>query len=564
MKRVLVINIARMGDLIHSTPLMQGLREQGYEVTLLYSDGFKSIAPLLAGPHHLIPIRLAEIVIPLTTPHGQIGVSYRELSDLVAQLREPRFDLAVNITHTRYSAGLTRLINARDTLGMTLDNRGSRQIKGAWASYYFNSILNRNFNRFNLVDLHRLTGGVPKCYPVKLTLPAVTAPPVTADSQLSTLNSQLLIGLVPGASTPEKRWPVESFTDAITIVSKHRPIQPVILGAPGEKLLTDRLAELLPEAVNLGGKTDVPTLADVISKLDLLVTNDTGPMHIAAAVGTKVVDVTLGSAMAVESAPYGTGHFVIEPRISCFSCLPKLRCSHLSCHRLISPSIVASVIETALNGDAPLNTELAECSTVKIYRTAFDNDGLLTLEPLNRVPETLADVVSIALRVLWKWALNENQTPVQTAETEIEQIRTKMTPQPLSASPAIEDLKLEFRWLEAIATKGKETAQRISILGSDARKVAEVKTLGRTLSEIDEQVAQLAYSRPELMPLVAQFTYAKQSIDSTDLTELATQTAKVYNDLLVWSLLLPKWIDRLSGELNESPTPASQLSTLNS
>jgi len=515
---------------------MQGLRDDGWEVTLLYSDGFRAVAPLLAGPRQIIPLSMTKIVAPLVDLKGPLAASYGEINAVVEFLRGREFDLAVNITHSKYSAGLMKLNRAKRTLGMSLDGRGNRVVKGAWGNYYFNSILNRGFNSFNLVDIHRLTGEIERPYPVKLNLPrgAVEA----AEKLLAELNpAEKIVGFVPGASTPEKRLPVESFAGAARMAQAARAFRAVIVGASNEADLCERLAAEIPGALNLCGKTDVPTLAAVVRRLDLLVSNDTGPMHIAAAVGTKVLDVTLGSAMAAESAPYGEGHIVVEAKLGCFPCLPKLRCAHLSCQKMIPADLVGELIASELTGERGRADPVPGAA---VYQTAFDDEGFLDLIPVQPVEATRATLLNRLYRELWKRELYRKDKVGSKTAFDLRRF--------FSASPATPETSVlceEMRKLGLVAAIGRDAAKRIASLAMSQGNIAEIKRLGVTLKEADEGIAKLAYARLEMMPLAAQFTYAKEELTSTDLRELASASGRIYGDLARWCETLPLWIEEL-------------------
>jgi heptosyltransferase-2 len=98
------------------------------------------------------------------------------------------------------------------------------------------------------------------------------------------------VAIFPGANAPARRWPVERFTEAAAELAG-RGYRVVALGGPGERQLTAKVAAAAAGAHDLGGATDVVDLAAVLSLCDLVVTNDTGPMHLAGAVGTPTVSL---------------------------------------------------------------------------------------------------------------------------------------------------------------------------------------------------------------------------------------------------------------------------------
>jgi len=112
-----------------------------------------------------------------------------------------------------------------------------------------------------------------------------------------------LVGLFPGSNAPARRWEAGRFA-ALGRLLVDRGARVVVLGAPNEAHLTGEVAAGAPGIMDLGGRTDLPGLAAVLSICDLFVTNDTGPMHLAAAVGTPTITLW-GSSDPQEVHPLG-------------------------------------------------------------------------------------------------------------------------------------------------------------------------------------------------------------------------------------------------------------------
>jgi len=128
-----------------------------------------------------------------------------------------------------------------------------------------------------------------------------------------------LIGLFPGANAPARRWPADRFA-ALARALCARGDRVVILGGSGERGVTAAVAGAAPGAIDLGGRTGLADFAAVLSVLDLLVTNDTGPMHLAGAVGTSTVSLW-GSSSPDEVRQTGAPDFgVTGPDLPCKPC----------------------------------------------------------------------------------------------------------------------------------------------------------------------------------------------------------------------------------------------------
>lgn len=126
------------------------------------------------------------------------------------------------------------------------------------------------------------------------------------------------VALFPGSNAPARRWPAERFR-AVARRLADAGVQSVVLGGPGERELTAAVARGVPGAVDAGGRTDLPGLAGLLSLCELLLTNDTGPMHLAGLVGTPTVTLW-GSSDPAEVHPVGSRD--VRLRTEPLPCMP--------------------------------------------------------------------------------------------------------------------------------------------------------------------------------------------------------------------------------------------------
>ncbi len=137
-----------------------------------------------------------------------------------------------------------------------------------------------------------------------------------------------LVALGPGATYgPAKRWPLPYWRQLVRQLLKTRPESILIIGGKEESEYLERLSEGLSKAesarvLSLVGKTPLRLLAAFLKDSKVLITNDTGPMHMAAAVGTPAVAL-FGSTSPVWTRPFGIGHEVIYKRVECSPCFQK-------------------------------------------------------------------------------------------------------------------------------------------------------------------------------------------------------------------------------------------------
>lgn len=170
-----------------------------------------------------------------------------------------------------------------------------------------------------------------------------------------------LVGFFPGSNAPARRWPTERFA-AVARALTDGGARAVVLGGAGERGLTRAVADAVPGAVDAGGATDLPGLAAVLSLCHLVVTNDTGPMHLAGAVGTPTVTLW-GPSDPAEVRPVGARDArVTGPALPCKPCF-KNTCPRKGrgtvlpeafeeCMNLITERQVLEAADTILQGDA--------------------------------------------------------------------------------------------------------------------------------------------------------------------------------------------------------------------
>lgn len=116
------------------------------------------------------------------------------------------------------------------------------------------------------------------------------------------------VGIFPGSNAPSRRWDAARFAGVASGLAA-AGVQVEVYGGPGERRITGHVAGDV--ALDAGGATDLPMLAAALSECDILVTNDSGPMHLAAAVGTRTLVVS-GPADTKETAPGGPGHVYLQ------------------------------------------------------------------------------------------------------------------------------------------------------------------------------------------------------------------------------------------------------------
>ncbi len=161
------------------------------------------------------------------------------------------------------------------------------------------------------------------------------------ESASTAAGRSMVIGVNPGGDRLNRRWDPDRYADVADRLAERFNSSILVLGGPGEEDIARRIAARMKrKAVNLAGTLSLDDLAYIISRLDLLLTNDSGPMHIGAATGTPLVAL-FGPEDPVLMGPYtGKGRFrIVYKDVSCRPC-PKDRCEGIDCLSLITPDDV--------------------------------------------------------------------------------------------------------------------------------------------------------------------------------------------------------------------------------
>ena len=167
--------------------------------------------------------------------------------------------------------------------------------------------------------------------------------------QTSNIEHQTLIGLCPGAEYgPAKRWLPERFAEAATKISTQSSAQWILLGTKNDATIGEQIAAAIGDhCVNRIGQTTLDQLIDELRRCSLLLTNDTGTMHLAALLGVPVVAV-FGSTEPRLTGPLGNGHIILRHHVECSPCFLRECPIDFRCMKAISADEVADAVLSML------------------------------------------------------------------------------------------------------------------------------------------------------------------------------------------------------------------------
>jgi heptosyltransferase-2 len=341
-ERILVVAPSWVGDAILSEPLIALLREP-YEAPIV-----DVLAPAWCAPVYA-RMRGVRRIVDNPFAHGELALPARRR--LAQELRAEGYTRAFVLPNSWKSALVPFLARVPRRTGYVGEARFG--------------LLNdaRTLDRKalpRLVNRYAALAGAPRTL-----IPAPPAPVLVPDlanraaamRALRLRTSTPVAVLCPGAEFgAAKRWPPNHFADLGAQLLRDG-LQVWIVGSPNDRLAADAVLQAAGEAGgkfrDLTGRTDLGTAVDLLAVARLVVSNDSGLMHAAAAVGAPLVAL-FGSSSPTYTPPLSPVARVARIDIACSPCF-KRECplGHFKCMRDLSPSIVYNLARAVLSGDAP-------------------------------------------------------------------------------------------------------------------------------------------------------------------------------------------------------------------
>ncbi len=361
---ILVLQMQRMGDLVLSFPLCLWLARvyPGHPIWVVAEPSFYN---------GLIPLSPQVTYFPWTA---------------TAQLKKHQYHLIVNLSHRPEAAMLCGMLESEEKIGPLEEANGVRRIRGGWQLYRASIVQNNRHNRFHFADLNALDV-IPKSVMKKTRwiLP-----------KHKTEHARSRVGVFVGASQPEKRPDIE-LSAALINALYTRGVHTVLFGGPGEKQLGKAIEQAASgHTVNTCGKLTLAELFKVVKEMDLFITPDTGPMHVAAWAGIPVLNLSMGPVNPWDTGPYQPGHYVLRAAVSCLGCWD-CAVDGAYCRPRFHPEKIASLVRRLLSAKDGIRFRTPR---LRLFSTARDADGLYDMiaQAGGERDQTLRDQVAL----FWK------------------------------------------------------------------------------------------------------------------------------------------------------------------
>ena len=533
MREILLVQLGRLGDLVQTLPVITRFKQidPACCVTLVCLEDFQGIIKEGAGWDRLVSVPRRDMDC-LTDPDVLAAFPHRAPFDRYPEFGRA-YDLIVNLTSDLDSAALSEKIAADRKLGRTHANQGEMRLRGPWAKYLHSMVRHRTENIFNLVDIYMGMAGLEaKPQPPSLGVSGERA--AQAHDLLLAAGwkgGRPLLAFQTGASDLNRAWDLENFA-ALGSRLLADGAEIVLVGDSKEM---DRAADFRSKVsgpvIDLVGKTGLAQLPALIKACDLLISNDTGTIHVAAAVGTPTLGLFFSTAFYSETAPYGAGHSVLQVEIVCSPCSTSTRCPVQICRQhLTVPEVHASIQWILRPGSRPPPS----WPTLSLYRSRFLDNGTLLYAPARPEAPPGQYLTGLLGRLVWEDALGIARDP-----------------------------SLEHGW--RMATAGEEWRKKRDALRQTLDSLVDPLNRGLALAgqlrqafaegnrdlvrPLHEQMARLAERLSEAGEKSGLFgdflRFEMMDMDYSPYPELAVQLEDKYRALCDWIARVGKSLDRL-------------------
>ncbi len=340
---ILIVKLSAIGDVIHTLPSLAELRR-------LYPDAHITWVVEEAAADLVInhPF-LNEVLISCRKTwikdfqNGKIKQSLKEIFSFIKTLRQRHYDLVIDF-HGLFKSSMIVFLS-----------RGTRKLGyDSWqelSGLFLNEKIAEDMNKHAIdryLDFPRYLGAsIDKA---EFTMPSSKQAEETGLRLMREYNleNKKFIAINPIALWETKLWDNAKFARLADLINSELQMKPVFTSS--EKAAIEKITSLMTtQGINLGGVTTLLSLAYIYQKAKVVISTDSGPMHLAVAVKTPVVAL-FGPTDPARTGPYGAGHKIIRTDITCSPCFLK-KCSTKKCMEDISPEQVFTVVKELVRRD---------------------------------------------------------------------------------------------------------------------------------------------------------------------------------------------------------------------
>ena len=338
---ILIVKLSAIGDVVHSLPLLEVLKEN-FPMTRIDWLVEEDASQILEG-HPAIDrmiVSRRKTWQKNAVKVSEYGAVVKEAIRFLREIRAEKYDLVIDLQGLLKSGLLTGLSRGRRKIGIA----GSRE--GGWL-FLRERPVPVDYEQ-HAIDRYLKLAQYLKCRVISWNghIPISESDKRAINQQLNTDGplKKPLVAINPMAKWDTKLWEPERFAVLADRVRDNLSCEIIFTGSRDDRAIIDGISDMMKKRpLNFAGRTSLKELAYLYKKCNAFVTTDTGPMHIAAAMGCRVVAL-FGPTAPWRTGPYGQGHKVIRTGIECSPCFKK-RCDSMVCMKEITVESVFQAVE---------------------------------------------------------------------------------------------------------------------------------------------------------------------------------------------------------------------------
>jgi heptosyltransferase-1 len=322
-RKILIVKPSSLGDIVHSLPFLNSIKTcfPQAEIHWVVAKGLEGLLEC-----HPMVDSLIIIHKDMWKKLSRTTETIREVKQLLKDIRNEQYDLAVDLQGLLRSGIITMATRAPVRIGFSEAREGS--------SLFYN-VRVKGGKDLHAVERYMKIAGALGCNEKDILFPfsLCSGGAKNVDEIGSGVKDYAVI--VPGARWDTKIWDAGNFGRIAALL----PMKSFVIGSGSDLPIAEKVVQSSGgKAVSLAGRTNLAELIEVMRHACLVISNDSGPMHIAAGFQVPVVAI-FGPTSPVRTGPYGTGHVIIQGGAACAPCFKK-KCGDMRCMTGITVEMV--------------------------------------------------------------------------------------------------------------------------------------------------------------------------------------------------------------------------------
>lgn len=330
-KKILIVKPSSLGDVVHSLPFLNAVKTcyPNAEIHWVIARGLEGLLEC-----HPMVDRLIIINKDMWKKLSRTADTLKEVGHLLKDIRNEQYDLAVDLQGLLRSGIITMATGAPVRIGFSEAREGSSlcynlKVKGG--------------KDVHAVDRYMKIAGALGCDEENIIFPFSLCSGEMSNIEGIKRDLKAYAVIVPGARWDTKIWAAENFGRLASLL----PLKSIVIGSRSDMEIAQKVVQASGgKAISIAGNTSLKELVELMRNASFAISNDSGPMHIAAGFNVPVFAI-FGPTSPQRTGPYGKGHTIIKSDLDCAPCFRK-QCDDLRCMKGITVEQVYERIQDSI------------------------------------------------------------------------------------------------------------------------------------------------------------------------------------------------------------------------